>query len=196
MAVHLGLPSPEPPGLALGFPAWLAVPEPPAHLAGSCKVGPSLEQPPAQVRSEKRWEVLNRCVLLNICWISPHRAQRGPQLWWSTASPLTQHGWLLVFQALASTSVTFLSKIIPLCMPLFSLTPKNLLLISSLLLIVHYWCVCLCSVTRSCLPLAIPWTVAYQIPLSMGFSRQDYWSELPCPPPGDLPDPETDIGVP
>ena len=67
MAVHMGLPSPEPPGLALGFPAWLAVPEPPAHLAGSCKVGPSLEQPPAQVRSEKRWEVLNRCVLLNIC---------------------------------------------------------------------------------------------------------------------------------
>ena len=30
---------------------------------------------------------------------------------------------------------------------------------------------------------------ARQAPLSMGFSRQDYWSELPCPPPGDLPDP-------
>ena len=27
-------------------------------------------------------------------------------------------------------------------------------------------------------------------PLSMGFSRQEYWSGLPCPPPGDLPDPE------
>ena len=35
-----------------------------------------------------------------------------------------------------------------------------------------------------------PWTVAYQAPLSMGFSRQEYWSGLPCPPPGDLPDPE------
>ena len=34
-----------------------------------------------------------------------------------------------------------------------------------------------------------PWTVAYQAPLSMGFSRQEYWSGLPCPPPGDLPDP-------
>ena len=33
------------------------------------------------------------------------------------------------------------------------------------------------------------WTVAYQAPLSMGFSRQEYWSGLPCPPPGDLPDP-------
>ena len=33
------------------------------------------------------------------------------------------------------------------------------------------------------------WTVARQAPLSMGFSRQEYWSGLPCPPPGDLPDP-------
>ena len=32
-------------------------------------------------------------------------------------------------------------------------------------------------------------TVAHQAPLSMGFSRQEYWSGLPCPPPGDLPDP-------
>ena len=33
------------------------------------------------------------------------------------------------------------------------------------------------------------WTVACQAPLSMEFSRQEYWSGLPCPPPGDLPDP-------
>ena len=31
------------------------------------------------------------------------------------------------------------------------------------------------------------WTVAHQAPLSMGFSRQEYWSGLPCPSPGDLP---------
>ena len=37
--------------------------------------------------------------------------------------------------------------------------------------------------------LATPWTVACQTPLSMGFSRQEYWSGLPCPPPGDLPNP-------
>ena len=34
-----------------------------------------------------------------------------------------------------------------------------------------------------------PWTVAHQAPLSMGFSRQEYWSGLPFPPPEDLPDP-------
>ena len=34
-----------------------------------------------------------------------------------------------------------------------------------------------------------PWTVACQAPLSIGFSRQEYWSGLPCPPPGELPDP-------
>ena len=34
-----------------------------------------------------------------------------------------------------------------------------------------------------------PWTVAYQAPLSMGFSRQECWSELPFPSPGDLPNP-------
>ena len=33
------------------------------------------------------------------------------------------------------------------------------------------------------------WTVAHQAPLSMGFSRKEYWSELPCHPPGDLPHP-------
>ena len=37
--------------------------------------------------------------------------------------------------------------------------------------------------------LATPWTVAYQAPLSMGFSRQEYWSGVPLPSPGDLPDP-------
>ena len=36
------------------------------------------------------------------------------------------------------------------------------------------------------------WTVAGQAPLSMGFSRQEYWSGLPCPPPGDLPSPGTE----
>ena len=34
-----------------------------------------------------------------------------------------------------------------------------------------------------------PWTVAHQTPLVVGFSRQEYWSGLPCPPPGGLPDP-------
>ena len=40
----------------------------------------------------------------------------------------------------------------------------------------------------SCVQLLVtPLTIACQVPLSMGFSRQEYWSGLPCPPPGDLP---------
>ena len=46
----------------------------------------------------------------------------------------------------------------------------------------------LCSIAQLRL-FATPWTVARQAPLFVGFSRQDYWSGLPCPPPGDLPDP-------
>ena len=40
-----------------------------------------------------------------------------------------------------------------------------------------------------CCSLWPPWTAAHQAPLSMGFSRQEYWRGLPCPPPGDLPNP-------
>ena len=40
-----------------------------------------------------------------------------------------------------------------------------------------------------------PWTLDHQAPLSMGFSRQEYWSGLPCPPPGDLPDPGIDLSL-
>ena len=43
---------------------------------------------------------------------------------------------------------------------------------------------------------AAPWTVAYQAPPSMGFSRQEYWSGLPFPSPGDLPDPGIEPGSP
>ena len=52
--------------------------------------------------------------------------------------------------------------------------------------IYHACCVLSCL---SCIwLLVIPWTVAHQAPLSMEFSRQEYWSGLHCPPPGDLPD--------
>ena len=43
---------------------------------------------------------------------------------------------------------------------------------------------------------ATPWTVAFQTPLSMGFSRQEYWSGLPFLSPGDLPDPGIEPGSP
>ena len=43
---------------------------------------------------------------------------------------------------------------------------------------------------------ATPWTVAHQAPPSMGFSRQEYWSGLPFPPPVDLPDPGIELRSP
>ena len=42
---------------------------------------------------------------------------------------------------------------------------------------------------KLCLTFATPWTVACQVPLSMGFPRQEHWSKVPFSSPGDLPDP-------
>ena len=54
-------------------------------------------------------------------------------------------------------------------------------------------CVCVCTHARGMLSgvqlFATPWLVAHQAPLSFGFSRQEHWSGLPFPAPGDLPDP-------
>ena len=50
-------------------------------------------------------------------------------------------------------------------------------------------CVCTLSHLNPVRLFVKPWAVACQAPLSMDFSRQEYWSGLPCPPPGDLPDP-------
>ena len=50
-------------------------------------------------------------------------------------------------------------------------------------------CVCVLS-CFSCVQLFLTlWVIAHQAPLSMGFSKQEYWSGLLCPPPGDFPDP-------
>ena len=54
-------------------------------------------------------------------------------------------------------------------------------------------CVLSCSVVSN--SLWAPWTVVRQAPLSMGFSRQEYWSGLPCSPPGDLPNPGSNPGL-
>ena len=49
---------------------------------------------------------------------------------------------------------------------------------------------CVCAKLLHCVRLSVtPWTVAHQAPLSMGFSRQKYWSGLPCSSPGNLPNP-------
>ena len=59
------------------------------------------------------------------------------------------------------------------------------------IVIVCYFLYLLKSVSRVRL-FVTPWTVAYQAPPSMGFSRQESWSGLPFPFPGDLPDPESE----
>ena len=65
--------------------------------------------------------------------------------------------------------------------------------------IFSFMCVCVyvyvCMLT--CVQLfATPWTIAHQAPLSMGYSRQEYWSGLPFPPPRDLPGPRTEPSSP
>ena len=60
---------------------------------------------------------------------------------------------------------------------------------------VIYLLVCMCAkLLQSCLLFVTIWAIAHQAPLSMGFSRQEYWSGLPCSPPGDLPDPGIEPG--
>ena len=56
-------------------------------------------------------------------------------------------------------------------------------------------CVCAKSL-RSCPTVCNLWTIACQAPLSMGFSRQEYWGGLPCPSPGNLPNPRIKTGSP
>ena len=53
-------------------------------------------------------------------------------------------------------------------------------------------CVCVCALSHVRL-FGISRTVAHQVPLSVGFSRQEYWSRLPFPPPGDLPHPGNEL---
>ena len=57
-------------------------------------------------------------------------------------------------------------------------------------------CVCVCSCFSHVQLFVTSWTIARQAPLSMGFSRQEYWSRLPYPPLGDLLDPGTESPSP
>ena len=53
----------------------------------------------------------------------------------------------------------------------------------------YYYCVCVCSVSQLCQTLCDPTNCSLPGSSSVGFSRQEYWSGLPLPPPGDLPNP-------
>ena len=57
---------------------------------------------------------------------------------------------------------------------------------------IYVFCICVCVQACTCSVMsnsATPWTAAHQAPLSLGFSRQEYWSGLPFPSPEDLPNP-------
>ena len=59
-----------------------------------------------------------------------------------------------------------------------------------------YFYICSGLVSKLCPILVTPLTVARKAPLSMGFPRQEYWSWLPFPSPGDLPDPGIELRSP
>ena len=67
-------------------------------------------------------------------------------------------------------------------------------------LLIHKESVCIalvCAYMLSCVQLfETQWNAAHQAPLSMGFSRQEYWSRLPFPSPGHLPDPAIESASP
>ena len=116
---------------------------------------------------------------------SRQRAEPGFHvlIWWGTTLPILFPFWRLTRIArtwmLASEAVIFWDQLTPLWTSppnSASMTPRSLLSLFSL-------------VAQSCPTLVTPWTVACQAPLSMGCSRQEYWSGLPFPSPGDLPNP-------
>ena len=58
-------------------------------------------------------------------------------------------------------------------------------------------CVCVCAQLLGCVRLfGVPWTIDRQAPLSMNFSRQEYWNGYTIPPPGDLRNPGIELGSP
>ena len=89
--------------------------------------------------------------------------------------------WITKLIRYSDWAVRILNFQLKLCLPLRSDVSSHPHLTVCLLLLIGL-------VVKSC-PFATLWTIACQIPLSMGFSRQEYWSGLPFPSPGDLPDP-------
>ena len=88
---------------------------------------------------------------------------------------------------LLSCTLLFLS--LPLVIPFLSDHPHCLYLMTFHHILIYQVCMCMLSHISHVQLFVTLWTVAYQAPLSMGFSRKEYWSGLPCPPPGDLSNP-------
>ena len=118
---------------------------------------------------------------LNCRWILYCWATRKAPQWWLFSIPVVANSlWAHGLQRTKHLSPSPSPEACPSSCPL------------------HQWC----SSTSVCVShsvvsdFAIPWTVAHQAPLSMEFSRQEYWSGLPFPAPGDLPDSGIEPGSP
>ena len=106
--------------------------------------------------------------------------RKGPLwLWCNSGDP----SWSVRSWAARHSSETCLTSLPP------SLTPSSGNLVRLVLLLSVFYVGGGSLVAKSYPTLGIPWTVVCQAPLSMGFSRQECWSGLPFPSPGDLPDP-------
>ena len=104
------------------------------------------------------------------------------------------HPYMTTWKTIALTRRTFVDKVMSLLFNMLSrfviaflARNKCLMHIFPCVYVCIYVCACVPS-HFSCFWLFAPlWTVASQAPLSLGFSNQEHWSGLPCPPPGDLP---------
>ena len=106
--------------------------------------------------------------------------------------PLHRRSFLLLLCSNSYTSLKSQSKLPSLSLTLTLTSRQDELLWSYFALFNHIWHlydILLFSRSVTTNSFATLWTVACQAPLSMGFSRQEYCSELPFPPPGDLPNP-------
>ena len=103
--------------------------------------------------------------------------------------------WHLTMLTITARPSASLHTGIPLGFLAYSKT-GSFLLLSSLFTCSIFTPMCTSSKLVTSHVFATPWTAALQTPLSMGCSRQEYWSWLPCPPPGDLPNPEIELWSP
>ena len=108
----------------------------------------------------------------------------------------------LYFMCILCVFILFLSLFLCLCFHCFCVwllwTPCSLFLIECSLYFLSRHCAVVTVLTQLCLTLLRPCgqTLTHQAPLSMGFSRQKYWSGLPFPPPGNLPNPGIELTSP
>ena len=130
------------------------------------------------------WQVFSK-LLLDSCWLYVTGGRhtpwdRGQQR--ARASP--------IWQSLAASSGVqwIFLNIVHNCSSIWT-TPLKDFHWAQKHCFVYPLCVCVCASHFNPVWLfVILWTIAHQPPLSMGFSRQEYWSGLPCPSPWDLPD--------